>query len=729
MQKDHFKEQKERAVIYRSLPLSAISLTALASFLTPSSCLAYIGPGAGFAFLGSGFVLFLTIGLALITLSLWPLQYLWRKVRGLGVSKNARTRRVVILGLDGLEPSLLEKYMKQGDLPNFSKLAEQGCFERLGTTLPALSPVAWSTFQTGVNPGAHNIFDFLTRDKRYCLPELSSTSTKVVEKKIGFGALSIKRKTAKVELLRRSQPFWKILGKQGIFSNIVRVPVSYPPEKFNGNILSAMCTPDLRGTQGTFALFTTRKHQTNSVSDDINQTASGDATGGEFKQLIKLSENSYKAEIEGPPNPDPKASSRYLSLPIALIVTGSNSATLKIDKNQYELKLHETSSWIELEFRYQGKSISGLARFSLRELSEHVSLYVSPINVNPEKPALPIAHPILFSSWLAKKNGVFGTLGLMEDTWGRNETALDDKGFLQQAYLNHQERELMFFDALERTREGMCACVFDASDRIQHMFWRYLDDKHPAALEDSQESRDAIPNMYRRMDQLLERTLTQIKPDDVLMVISDHGFASFRRGINLNSWLYQNGYLALTKTATESASKEGLVGRDYFKDVDWSRTKAFAVGLSGLYINLKGRERLGVVEQIEAEQLKIEIAAKLEQLRDPHDGAECITRVYDTAKAYRGLYTDQAPDLIVGYKAGYRVSWNSVTGGTEKEVFSDNVKAWSGDHHVDPKSIPGVFLCNRKLKAKQPHIIDLAPTTLDLFAVKIPKYMEGKVLI
>jgi predicted AlkP superfamily phosphohydrolase/phosphomutase len=309
----------------------------------------------------------------------------------------------------------------------------------------------------------------------------------------------------------------------------------------------------------------------------------------------------------------------------------------------------------------------------------------------------------------------------MEDTWGRNELALDDARFLEQTYLTHNERERMFFEALSKTREGLCACVFDASDRIQHMFWRYIDERHPSPLEDTATFANTIRDMYIKMDELVGRVQREIKTNDHLFVLSDHGFASFRRCVNLNTWLLQQGYLALKDGKT--------VGADYFRDVDWSRTKAFAVGLSGIYINRKGREVNGIVEPHDVEALKNEIARKLEQLRDPQDGASAVRRVHDAASSYKGIYKDEAPDLIVGYHPGYRVSWDSITGTVEAEVFSDNTKAWSGDHHVDPELVPGILFTNKKLTKNTPHITDLAPTILALFGVKAPAYMEGEVIV
>jgi predicted AlkP superfamily phosphohydrolase/phosphomutase len=695
-------------------------LVGVAALATPLTAHAYIGPGAGFAFLGSTLVFVITIGMALITVLFWPLQWLLRKLRGRGIPRHARARRVVVIGLDGLEPSLAERYMSEGVLPHLSKLQRDGSFARLGTTLPALSPVAWSSFQTGVNPGAHNIFDFLTRDKRYCLPQLASTETQVTERVRSLLGFTIKRKSASVVITRKSQPFWKILGNHGVFSNIIRVPISYPPEKFNGNILAAMCTPDLRGTQGSFTYFTE------------NASATSAVTGGDVR-VFKNTQGVLSGELQGPPAPDGSGS---LVLPFTLALDrATGRGTLSIDAQTIELTANSLSPWVELVFRNapsaqrskraRSVTVHGITRFCLRSIGTSYSLYVSPINIHPEKPALPISEPAIFSGWLAKKHGLYGTLGLMEDTWGRNELALDDARFLEQTYLTHAERERMFFEALDKTREGLCACVFDASDRIQHMFWRYIDERHPSPLEDRGEFADTIRTMYINMDRLVGRVREKLKPEDHLFVLSDHGFASFRRCINLNTWLLREGYLALKGGTSEGRS----VSADYFRDVDWSQTKAFAVGLSGIYINRKGREAHGIVGPGDCQVLKGEIARKLEQLHDPLDGSAAVRRVYDSETSYKGIYKGEAPDLIVGYNPGYRVSWDSITGTVEPEIFSDNRKAWSGDHHVDPELVPGVLFTNKKLTKSAPHITDLAPTILSLFGVKPPRYMEGEVVI
>ena len=324
-----------------------------------------------------------------------------------------------------------------------------------------------------------------------------------------------------------------------------------------------------------------------------------------------------------------------------------------------------------------------------------------------------LASGLLFT-YLAKLLGTYATVGLAEDTWALNEGVIDEDAFLEQAYLIHQEREAMFFNALERTRKGVVACVFDASDRIQHMFYRYLDNRAEGKHSET------IEQMYSRMDELVGKTLQYVDDDTVLFVLSDHGFGSFRRGVNLNTWLLENGYLALKNGATTAGP--------YFKGVDWSRTRAYTLGLGGLYLNLKGREAGGIVSPgEEAEALKDELIEKLSGLEDTERGEVAIKRVYASSRLYKGPYLAEAPDLIIGYNNGYRTSWDAAQGKiTHESVIDDNTKAWSGDHSLDPLLVPGILFSNRSLDADNPGLEDMAPTALALFGVPEPAYMEGK---
>jgi predicted AlkP superfamily phosphohydrolase/phosphomutase len=357
----------------------------------------------------------------------------------------------------------------------------------------------------------------------------------------------------------------------------------------------------------------------------------------------------------------------------------------------------------------------------LREMGEHATLYVTPLNIDPEHPAMPISHPSYYATYLAHKIGPYATLGLAEDTWALNEGVIDDATFLQLAYDINRERQQMFLAGLDRLRQGTLTCVFDATDRIQHMFWRYLDERHPAHRRDAPDAHQhAIRELYKKNDALVGEVMAALRPDDVLLVMSDHGFTSFRRGVNLNAWLLREGYLAL-KPGTDGST-------EWLRDVDWTRTRAYCLGLSGMFLNLTGREQSGIVGPgAEAKALKAEIIGKLRALRDTDRNDIGVREAFDTAALYSGPYLENAPDLIIGYNAGYRTSWDCATGMVAGPVFEDNTKAWSGDHCIDPRLVPGVLFCNRKVSAEgELSIVDVAPTALRLFGLEPPAHMEGR---
>ncbi|MEE8368858.1 MAG: alkaline phosphatase family protein, partial [Thermoanaerobaculia bacterium] len=431
----------------------------------------------------------------------------------------------------------------------------------------------------------------------------------------------------------------------------------------------------------------------------------------------------FETAITGPENMF-LAGNPPLEIPMRIEADPANqSARVTIDGEMVDLKLMQLSEWTTLTFKAApGIKVSGICRLMVTEMGEHFSLYMTPINLDPEKPAMPIAHPSFYSTYLAKKIGPFATLGLAEDTWALNECVTDDATFLQQAYDIDAERQEMFFAALDRLRQGSLVCVFDGTDRIQHMFWRYLEDGHPAAEGvEKPEHKNAIEELYVHNDKLVGKVMERLKKGDVLMVLSDHGFTSFRRGINLNSWLLDNGYLTLEEGKDGSA--------EWLRDVDWSQTKAYALGLTGMFLNIKDRESEGIVaagEEVEA--LKAEIIAKLNGLMDPEKGEVGINEAFDTAKLYQGPYKGNAPDLLIGYNKGYRTSWDCASGVVSGPLFEDNTKAWSGDHCVDPRIVPGVIFCNRQIDKDDPAIIDIAPTVLELFGIAPPAHMDGRSL-
>jgi predicted AlkP superfamily phosphohydrolase/phosphomutase len=323
---------------------------------------------------------------------------------------------------------------------------------------------------------------------------------------------------------------------------------------------------------------------------------------------------------------------------------------------------------------------------------------------------------------MAKKVGTYSTLGLAEDTWALNEKVTDDATFLRQSYDIDAERQEMFFAALDKLDRGSLVCVFDGTDRIQHMFWRYHEAGHPAgAGREEAAHRHAVEEVYLHNDRLVGKVMSKLRKDDVLIVLSDHGFTSFRRGVNLNGWLLAHGYLALKPGCDGSA--------EWLRDVDWSKTRAYAQGLTGIFLNVEGREGEGIVKPgAEARALRQELIRKLSGLRDAERGEVGINQVYAAEDVYDGPYLVNAPDLIVGYDHGYRVSWDCATGVVAGPLFEDNLKAWSGDHCVDPKIVPGVFFCNHAIDRRDPALIDVAPTVLRLFGVDAPPHMDGKPL-
>jgi predicted AlkP superfamily phosphohydrolase/phosphomutase len=510
-------------------------------------------------------------------------------------------------------------------------------------------------------------------------------------------------------LLRKGIPFWHFLGKAGVFCSVIRIPITFPPEKFEGVLLSGMCVPDLQGSQGTFSFYSSR-------------AASDEKPEGGARFPLQRDGGYFRSYIPGPDNPLRSHPSVPLRLDFSVKPDAADEkAEIEIDGRRFQLRKGKYSEWVELKFKAGlGIRVHGICRFYLKELTPHLELYVSPVNIDPSRPALPISHPLIYSVYLAKLFGPYATLGLAEDTWALNEGVLDEEAFLKQCYLIHEERERMFFDALEKTPRGVCACVFDATDRIQHMFWRFLDANHPAVKSEADSRRygSVIEDLYRRMDDLVGRILDQLG-DGVLVVVSDHGFKSFTRGVNVNSWLWRSGYLAL---------KDG-VGRsgEWFANVDWGRTRAYALGLNGLYINRRGREHAGIVTSgEETRSLKRELQEKLQALIDPQTGRTPIDRVRDRDVVYKGPYRENAPDLIIGYAEGYRAGWDSVKGKVSEAVLEDNCKAWSGDHCIDPLLVPGVLFSNRKMDCDHPAIMDVAPTVLAWFGLSLPPQMDGK---
>jgi predicted AlkP superfamily phosphohydrolase/phosphomutase len=694
-------------MIQSGMPKRKLFFLLLAAFTLP--LVSYVGPGAGFAFAGSFFFIFAAFFLAIFNFLTFPIRALIRWIKRRHNLKNARFKRVLIVGFDGMDHRLFNTLKKEGrKFPNFDKIAQDGVFSPLWSTEPPISPVAWSTFSTGVNPGKHNIFDFLATDRATYMPKMAGSDILPPKRVWRIGSWEIPLSAPKIELLRKSQSFWKIVSSKGIYSAVLRVPFTFPPEKFYGTMMSGLGTPDLRGTQGSFSFYAEQRPENSDLSEGV------------FELLEKDGETGFSGRIKGPGHPFHRAHTP-LELPFHLTVDPSTGQVkLTIGKETLILEKGRLSPWFRLEFKAGWVTVAGIAQAVLDSVSP-LRLYISPLHIDPEKPAMPISHPRIFSVYLAKLLGPHATLGQAEDTWAVNERILSEEAFLQQVYQVQGEREKVFFDTLNKVNQGLIVQVFEATDRVQHMFWKYLPDSHSSSpkLSKAPEVITAIADCYTRMDDFLGRLLPRMKKDDLLMIVSDHGFNAFDRSFHLNSWLHREGYLVLEEGKT--------VSRKFYADVDWSRSRAYGQGLNGLYINIRDREGQGIVAPgKEAEALKREIRDKLLAIKDEKTGRNAIKAAYLREEIYKGPYTDNAPDVVVGYALGFRVSWESAVNSVGTEIFTDNTHMWCGDHGFTRGDVPGIFFSNHRIGVKDPTLADISPTVLAAFGIRKPAFIDGR---
>jgi predicted AlkP superfamily phosphohydrolase/phosphomutase len=627
----------------------------------------------------------------------------------------ARSRKVIILGVDGLDPDLLSKFMAEGKMPNFARLAAQGSFRRLTTSIPPQSPVAWSNLITGMNAGGHGIFDFIHRDPKTFQLYFSTSRVEGPKHNLHLGSWVIPLGSGSAEELRHGKAFWEILDEQSVPNYVYRIPANFPPIGAKGKTLSGMGTPDLRGTYGTFTFYT-----------DDPTAAVGAVEGGEVVQ-VEVKNNRVTTNLIGPDNTFRK-NSPPATEPFTVDVDPLEPvARIGFQDQQLVLKEGEWSGWIPVDFQLMPVfgnwigGVKGICRFFLKQAHPRFQLYVSPINIDPENPALPISTPSSYSRDLAKQIGEFHTQGIAEDTKALSAGVLDDKEYLEQARTVLAEHRRAFDVEFPKFRDGLFFFYFSSLDLNAHMMWRLTDPQHPAydaALAARYGS--SLEEFYEQIDQVLGEVMPKVDDDTTLLVLSDHGFAPYRRSFNLNTWLLNNGYI-VRKEGGSADSSEPLA------DVDWSRTRAYGLGLNGLYLNLRGREREGAVEPgAQADALLREIRQKLLEIRDPKDGSQVITRIDLASEAYQGPYASAGPDALVGYNRGYRAGWKTILGAFPVDVIEDNINAWSGDHCMDFTKVPGVLLSNRKIEAQAPALTDIAPTILAEFGIAKTKDMMGQ---
>ncbi len=621
--------------------------------------------------------------------------------------------KVMILGMDGMDPNLVRRFMAEGRLPHFKKLMELGKFGELQTTMPPHSPVAWSSFITGCNPGGHGIFDFIHRDPKSFSPYLSTSRSFDASKSMNIGKWSIPLGSGSMELMRKGPAFWSILEEHDIPSSILQIPANFPVTTDKVRALSGMGTPDLLGGYGTFTYYS-----------DTPVPGSETMTGGRVVG-VRLMDHRVKTKLSGPKN-------SFRSDPTDSIVEfqidrDSREKTLRIRIQNHDIILRqgEWSEWLPLSFELvpMFASVGGMVRFFAKEIHPNFKLYATPINIDPMEPTLPICSPAGLSRELSQAVGRFYTQGFPADTKGLSTGVLSDDEYLEQALGVFDESMRLFDYELSRFDEGLFFFYFSSIDQNCHMLLRAMDPSHPLYNPAASEKvKLAVRDLYDKMDQALELALTKVDNHTTLFALSDHGFSKFTREFNLSTWLVENGFTVLKDP---SRLGEG----DFYKYVDWSKTKAYALGINGLYLNLRDREKNGSLDPDQADEVKREIQAKLPTVRDPANGNPIITNVYDPYKIYSGPFVSLAPDLVVGYHGGYRSSDESVLGKFPKEVVTDRTDKWSADHCMDPAVVPGILLSNKTWSAERPGLWDMAPTILRLFGLPDCKEMDGKSIL
>jgi len=686
----------------------------------------------------------------------------------LPIAAAAQPQKVIVLGFDGVDARYTDQWMREGKLPNLARLAAAGTFRPLRPTVPAQTPVSWSTFSTGMDPGRTGIFDFLRRDPHTYLPLFAAfdetkepfalgdknpiAAAAIVLIVLALIALLFKRTARVVALLvaviaaagafvatkkyiptsrpgvvnrRQGTPFWEVAANAGKKARVVHIPVTFPAHDFpSGEMLSGLGVPDMSGRVGKPFYFTSEL--------DFHRSGSN-----EFSiQVVQLEDNKgvIPTEIQGPPN-KLFGTPPYISIPMTISVANDrNSITIDESGQRVTLRAGEWSNWVDFVFPFNTLiKVHGISRFHVISVQPEVRLYLSPINFDPRNlpPGFKISTPTDWAPQLAKQYGPYKTLGWQIDTWAISEGFATEQMFWDDMnWTVAQDRKM--FDAFLEGDEDLMVQQFEFPDRVGHVFWRLMDTKHPAYDPKlAAQWGDALLRAYQLMDSIVGDAMAAAdKKHAALIVLSDHGFASFRKAVNYNTWLVMNGYLVLKSgVQVKERNVEMLFDQgEFWENVDWSKTRAYAMGLGEMYVNLKGRESQGIVNPgPEYDALKAELKQKLVTMQDPEDGAYPVRRVLAREEVYRQFDPNMIPDLFVTNNDGYRVSWQTSLGGIPKALIDTNKQTWSGDHcSVDPEIVKGIFFYNRKLATdRAPYIGDIYPTVLGLLGVKAPYELDG----
>jgi predicted AlkP superfamily phosphohydrolase/phosphomutase len=675
-----------------------------------------------------------------------------------GAATGVRTYEyppLVILGVDGLDPEILAETVRLAPdlVPNFVWLIQSARgIQQLGTSIPPQSPVAWSNFITGLDPGGHGIFDFIHRDPITRRP-IPSTSVEEQGSHLGLpGAWQIPL-GGDVRSNRTGTSFWQLLRRAGIPADIWRIPANFPVEPSKGVSFSGMMTPTLDSAYGECSFFTTdpvRKVELEARYPKV--------------WLVKERDGRIVDALRGPANPlrvyGPSEEAKERVPFTVYLDHEAGAAAIEVGDERVILTPGQWSDFLRVDFDMLPlgmMSLSGICRFYLRSIDPEFELYASPINLNPEEPPSPVAEPSEASADLVHAIGRYYTQGMAEDVNALKYEILTDEEFMRQVELVYDETNDMLDYALSRyVHRGEGGVMFfyvSSIDLPCHMMWRHADPAHPAhdpefAAQSSEDWshrsgstwKETIRDLYIKIDPILGRIRASLGDDVPLIVMSDHGFAPYRRKFSLNTWLYEQGYLVLQAGRDKELPREDPgfteVGVWNPAVVDWSKTRAYGMGFNGLYLNLAGREgddpatadvdESGIVQPAESRALLQELKAKLEALEDPETGMKPILRCDLAADVYRGSRKAEAPDMIVGYNAGYGNSDPSSTGRIPNAVLEDNTGGtFNGNHLMAPEVVPGLVLSNKSIRPGEHRLEDLTVEVLRHYSIDPPEEMKG----
>ncbi len=624
--------------------------------------------------------------------------------------------RVIILGFDGVEPSIVKTMMANGELPNLTRLRDEGTFKPLNTANPPQSPTAWSSFTTCKWPGNHGIYDFLRRNPRTYLPAVGFGSPHHAE----LAPDGSERAPAYFESIRKGESFWMAADQQGARCKLLVVPFAFPAEDLSqGCMLCGLGVPDIRGTTSTFYAFSDEFTQQKSVSGGI-----------EFP--LQLDGDTAKVTIPGARNPLVRRSTEpgaYTETELVFTVNrDAHTVDIKLPEETVTVKEGEWTKWIQWTFQVTPKfTVHAISRFYVLQAGDHVRLYMACLQYDPKDPYIRMSTPANYAAELEDRYGLYKTIGWIYDTHALRQDALLEDTFLKDTQQTMAFRERVTLDELDRGEFDMLVSAWTATDRVAHLFWRFRDPKHPLYTEEgAKKYGHAVEDTYAKMDEIVGKAMERVKDGDLLMVLSDHGFHSFRTGFNVNTWLIRNGYLAV-EGQTDAAT--AVNDQPYLQGYDWSKSKAYSLGLGSVFINEKGREGQGTVDPADVEALIAEIRQKLLEVTDPETGDKIFHAIY-TRDDYHGIASGDAPDIQLGYAEGYQSTKDTVKGSAPEGLFEPNTDKWSGEHaSSDVALTPGIFLCNMSIGDKEPQITDLGVTALRYLGATVPDDFQGKDLL